>query len=342
MTTPGTTQEQVGLQAHAFELDAVFDTNAIRSIGQLPMHEFRALRRLARSAGLKTAWLEETFGELMVTNLNRKEGCTDAALLEIQTAMSRFDQLAHGVLCRGVNTLVRGCIYNLAQAPAPDPDPDDRRRDWRVIIDGFLRLRSAEDIKFGKDTDVYSQFRLRNTGEMCRVNVPSAFVPFAEVKIASWRERLISEGRLNVLEKDAAILEDWERWAVATGDQLGIPREIIKRAFWVEAEGRLTRRPADDVLNTPFAWRIVPWNVYAAWRVSGKKSRVKENDGRDIALSTYLSVAGRLVTDDHDLLVLLREIVGDKRRIVSLDEFRTLLRAQAAADVEPYQHPAGS
>lgn len=141
------------------------------------------------TVGLRTAWLEETLGELMVTNLNRKGGCTDAAIYDSQVAMWRFDQLSGGKLCPGVNTLVRRSIYALAGTAPPAPDPDDRGAGWRQTMDDFMQVRSTEDLRIVKGPPLYSEFRSPRGKGTCQVFVPQGFVPFMADKVTSWRER---------------------------------------------------------------------------------------------------------------------------------------------------------
>ncbi len=70
-----------------------------------------------------------------------------------------------------------------------------------------------------------------------------------------------------------------------------------------------------------FAYGAAAWLTYIEKRATGSKSRVKENDSRDLAVSCYLSDAERVVVCDKDLAKLLKAILKAEARVVSFPEF---------------------
>lgn len=317
------------LKAHPYELDAIFDTCAIRHIGDLEKHEFRKLRRHATRAGLRTAWLGENLGELMVSNLRRKSGITTEDLRQIQVAAARFDQLCRGSMCASINTLVRRSIYKLAGADPPDPDPDDRGEGWLKNLAGFLLLQSASDIQFGADPNPYCVFGIPGTNIQASISLPAPFIPQATKTIEYFKDLLRGVGAPDALNEDKEVMHFWDRWVEATGVQLAIPGEVLERAFYVKADGARKRRPYQEVQRTAFALRLAPHHTYLARRISDRQPGLHKNDGTDVALAAYLSCAGRLVSDDVALVDFLHEVLDSRYTVVSLPEFRELLEREA-------------
>jgi hypothetical protein len=125
-------------------LDFVFDTNAARALGRVPEDRWVAVRTAWKRHGLTTAWNPHILGELMASNLARKTGLDAPSIREIQTSVSRMNDLAEGKIEPSDSDLIRQALFDLAGEAAPPPGTPTET--WRTAIELFLGISRPEQV----------------------------------------------------------------------------------------------------------------------------------------------------------------------------------------------------
>jgi hypothetical protein len=280
----------------------VFDTNAVRSLASLPEATWSGLRVAWMRAGLRTAWAPPTVVEIAGTNLVRQSGLDSIGLSDVQRAVSRFDDLAHGEI--GVDELVRRSFYELADMPVPPSPVADHTHAWRDILDALVSATSPDQVVVSHENGKLTvRIVPRDVESGWEVVIPSGFERFVRARVAAMAARTDDATTL-----EQRVARDLPLWGITLGERFGVPRDIVLAALSPARKERLFR--------SPFAMRAVCEIAYDFDRLPGGKSRVVPNDQIDLALTTYLFDNRTFVTDDRPLVALLRGICADQRRIV--------------------------
>ena len=301
-----------------FPFDFIFDANAVRALARLERRDWRRLESRWNDLHLRAAWTPNSLAEVMGTNLRRRQ-LMYRDLKDLQLAVRRFDDLARGEVLPPDDYMVKGSIYVLAGREPPvhvDPDPG-----WRSVIEAFLRLRTPSQVVF-PEADGSIRVRLKDDRGTRGVEIviPRQFAEFARRKTAAMRKRRGYTRPVPRARLVDDLMDDLPHWLVDVSRRLSIPQSVVRAAF----ENR------DEILGSAFGVRMITENVYYHHRATGYMSRVKETDAQDIALSTYLSEAWGLVTDDGALQRLLQEVLQDERRVLNFATFARIVEGTKA------------
>ena len=296
--------------------DYVLDTNAVRSLGELSDGEWRVVREAWTTRGCTTAWVPHVLGELLATNLARKEALDNAGLRAVQLAVRRMDALARGLIWDTPEDLIRRSIYALAEEPVPASTTP--RVQWREAIGLFLNAKSPQQIATTRtDTAVRAIIKDASLREGIEVVSPLGFENHVRKKVAAMASRLGHSGPVARSQLIEDVIGDVPKVLAAMGSSLRVPAAVLRRAL--DARGLL--------LGAPFGYRVLSETVYYHHRATRRKAKIRQNDAADLAVATYLACAGVLVTDDGDLARLLRDVVRSRAAICSFHDWCETLKS---------------
>lgn len=167
---------------------------------------------------------------------------------------------------------------------------------------------------------------LRTKDGVCGLAVDTTFVQSATKGIDFWRKKLT----LRPNASDEAIIESIipsiHDQVIALGRKLVIPESIL-------TQPKEKNRGA-EFLEAGFTLCAILQTWYCIERaIRRKPGKPRENDGRDLLIGTYLSVAERIVTDDDGFTKLLRHIIREPKRIVTFAEFMDHVEVRAGSSV---------
>jgi hypothetical protein len=303
------------------EFDFIFDTNAVRSLGELPDNEWEAFVEGWDRLQLSTYWIPVVLAEVVGTNLSRKAGLKDEDVAAAVKAVRRFDILAERRIQHDPTEVMRRSIYALLnEIPPPSSEPD-RRTEWRAVLDNFLdNIKSAKQIKTQKAAvELGVLHDGLTTPDVFEVVMPTDFSNSAQENVEAWKEILRGKAKVSDHDRINDLFQLFPVWAVNFARNNNIPMQTIKCVFRED--------PPIRFIKSAFALRAITEHWYYHLRASGEKSSIKENDGRDLALSTYLGIAWALVSDDGDLRGLLKQVLADERCLFSFADLKSLCMA---------------
>lgn len=289
------------------QLFCVFDTNALRRLGALESSGWVEVLAAWRDRDLRTGWVPWVLAELTVTNM-RQRNLTTKALQDMQSIVRRHDELCGRRILPDPYLLMWDSIWELAgrtAEPYPDADLTETRRRY---LDAFLALESPEQVEVpeGEPHNLVIHNLDGNSG--WDHDFPTTFENSAREAIGRLQGEL-DEGLHDSLV-DAAV-SYFIKWLAYTLGTLNVPEDVVR-----SATERATLR---DFLSSPFLAGAIE-GYYMAERACGDATHVEENDGRDIAVASYLCIAGIVVTNDRRFTGLLNRIFLEPRRVRSFED----------------------
>jgi hypothetical protein len=296
-----------------FEHDFVFDTNTVRALGDLTTREWIGVYESCQVQGLVAGWAPWVILELTGTNLRRKR-LTEEDLRDLIVAAHRYDQLCDKRIVPEPYQLMWTSIHELAEVAIPPFPVSQDAGDLRDRLELFVSLKSTEQVCAGEGSDRDVILKRSDLRRGWGITIPDDFVDYAMRKIEVLRAGPACQSGAS--RHDVA----WEYfidWLAYTTNAMGVPMSVRQA---VVDKGRATD---DHILMSPFlAGLIEGW--YMAERALGLASAVRENDGADIAIASYLSVSALLITDDGRLRHLASGLVDERERgrIKTFREFR--------------------
>lgn len=300
------------------EAHLVFDTNAVRALTQLSPDRWNAFLVACRKHGVVAAWIPWVISEVTGSNLIRRD-LTQEDLADLQHAVRRYDSLCSGRILPAPSLLMWRRVHEIAGVTPPEPPWPHTTAPERHRLDRFLCLSSPDGVSVTEDKDGTWVSLKRNAGDSeCSTKIPVGFVATAESWIEILRSHLREHGETTRTQLAWAY---FDRWLPHVLRSLDVPEDV--------ADAALKHATAEDLAAGAFGGGLVEgW--YIAGRALGLVSKVSENDARDIAITSYMSVAGRLVTRDRKLSHLLRELLIDPSRVWP---FEAVLELSEQADL---------
>jgi hypothetical protein len=297
-------------------LTAVFDTNAIRSLGELEDDKWKAFLASWRAQKLTTAWVPWTISEVAGSNLARKNGLKRADLAEVVRAVQRFDKLARGRVLADSNEIVRRALYSLAGVPVPPSDrADQEQKHGRRVIDVAKRLASTDQVAIEDKngcTSIVLKKKNLNTGVSIKFDY-SDFEDGAKSRLEFWRKHTKCSHGAHVDERVREIihfLPDFTK-AAALAPSIDVPLDIASRAVMA----------GKHLLDSALGYRCIIESWYFHLRATGDKSSIEKNDIGDISIASYMALALRLVSDDRNLRKLLHDVLANPDQVIGLEDF---------------------
>lgn len=246
--------------------------------------------------------------EAIGTNLYRKKAVTFDDIRAIQVAVARYDKLCLQEFLPAHDQWFFHDIYRLSNTADVPYLGRDNSRTLQKGLELFLTVRSKFQIEFVSDQNEDILEIIYKTPDLSSgwsITIPLRFTDFAFGNISALVEQN-SESNESTIQLSLAT---FCRWVTATGKRLSIPDEIVAGAL-----------KNTDILTSAALAGLLECHYYAQ-RAHGAKSRVRENDGRDIAIGGYAGLSTLIVTDDGPLIRLLQGVLGDPRRAIGFDAF---------------------
>lgn len=287
----------------------VFDTNAVRALGELGARPWSEFLSSWREAGLRTAWVPPVVVEIAGTNLSRKNGLAAKGLQEVQAAARRFDLLAGREIEPDADALVRRSFYEVAGVPVPAPMITGHGAAWRAILDALQAAASPSEVVTTSESDGARSIGIRPPGTASGWNIviPPGFEAFVRQRVAATTQRVQKSRGPASLERDVA--EVLPLWGVTLGERFGVPEEVVQAALDPARKAKL--------FCSSFAVRAACEIAYDHERLPRGRSRVQDpNDQLDLALTTYLFGGRSVITNDGHLRRVLYSVLADRRRVV--------------------------
>jgi hypothetical protein len=289
------------------QLFCVFDTNAARRLGPLSEEDWQALLTSWRSRHHRAAWVPWVLAELTGTNMRRRN-LTPQDLRLMQSATSRHDALCSREILPDPYRLMWDAIWRLAGV-APRPYPlEDLTQARRRYLDAFLAARSPDQVEIPPGVPYNLVLRTPDRNRGWELIIPATFERTARAAVDRLRSEF--EEGTHASRVDAAF-SYFMKWLAYTLRAIQLPGQVVQRA--------LANTTLMDLLSSPFVGGAVE-GYYMAKRACGDVSRISENDGRDIAVASYLCVSELVVTDDADFARLLNEIFLQPNRVCSFND----------------------
>lgn len=288
----------------------VFDTNAVRALGEFDDRTWAAFASAWDRAGLRTAWAPPVVIEIAGTNLVRKRGLDVPGLRELQRAVRRYDRLSRRALEPDADELVRRSFYELAGVAVPAAPPGVQGPAWREILDTLLRASSPAEVLSTCDPDGTRRIGIRRPGATSgwEIVIPPGFGSFVRERVAATASRVSKPRAGDALERDAATV--LRRWGATLGRRLGVSEEVVAAA--------LHPSRGQELFRSPFAVRAVCEIAYDHERLPGRRTKIDDpNDQLDLALTTYLFDNRSVITDDRRLRERLLRVLQDPARMLA-------------------------
>lgn len=306
------------LDRSAFEVDAALDSNAVRYLAGLDVKEWGALRIAVRELGLSFAWIPWVIQEVVGTNLVRRN-LTDADVCELVHAVRRYDSLCERRILSNAPKLMWDAFHEIAGVEAPAPGPPDGQAEHRRWIDRFLCVSRADQIRIEETPERAVVVTLHDDDRPWGLPLQTGFVSSAEKGVERLKELLAGRPTMTRMDLAVAYFNDWLPTIVASSLKVG---DEAVRAF------RETWDP-DRTIRTSFCGGLIEgW--YVAGRALGLAKSITENDGRDIAIGSYMSTVAVLVTDDGGFRETMKGLLFDRRRVIGAGELIDDVGASAA------------
>jgi hypothetical protein len=298
--------------------DFLFDSNSVRDCARRfkSEHEWSMLWKAWKTGGYTSAWIPWTIGEVVGTNLMRKDPpITSEFCAETALAVQRFDRIASRLVLPDPSTFIK---WSMRAFVGYDPMLPVGEIEHRASIKAAKRLRNPDQVKVTMGADNIHTVEIYDDqlGLWAGQRLPLTFATHTSDRIERWKERLQKAGRfrddLTHEEILNAIGEHILPTVVGLGRDVGVP-DYILRAY--------KDKTRSELVGTPFIYSAVAQDWDCIQRSLGRKpGRVQETLGRDLVIALYIPLAKWFVVSDVDYRKLLQKVYPVDN-LITFEEF---------------------
>jgi hypothetical protein len=304
----------------------VFDTSAVRDIGDFEEPKWSAFRARWLKDKLSTSWIPIVVSEVLGTNLiGAKESGDPKALAVIVRSVKRFDFLAKTRVLPHMKDLVRAAFYRFAGRSAPPEIFGSYTAQFQELVKLGKKVEDFREVSVKKisDTKLKVGLQVPHTREVLGVNIDLIFGPHVDEEVLKWKARLNGATFKDDKQVDRILAEHMPGMLKGLGTQNGVPPDVLAKLD----DPALISDPKqlDQMFGTCFAYTAIVQQRYYVERALGKLiGDVEENTGRDLMVATYLSCGARLVVQDKRARNYLKRFTAESSVISTtalLEEF---------------------
>ncbi|MBL8739268.1 MAG: hypothetical protein JNL12_22765 [Planctomycetes bacterium] len=292
--------------AHTFlDLSHSFDSNAVRDLGELPEPDWQQFLTAWRNRQYATAWIPAVAREVAGRNLLFALIASPARdIRPIVTAVRRFDDLSRGLMMPPWESQFRYSVFEYAGDPrAVQQLVDDVAA--RKLLDAVTTIQSASDIAVTRTSD--SSFVLAlNTGAVVSKHAfDFSFTDHATQALPIFARMVQLPENATPQEIRQSVWEIVPHLVVGYARDFNVPEDVLTRL--AEKWDASDQHP--DAFFTYSVFLECWFKIQFAKGMLTR--RIRESDGQDLRIASYLSHSRTLVTSDNRLRVMLENITRD-------------------------------
>lgn len=292
--------------AHTFlNLTHSFDSNAVRDLGELPEPAWNEFLGTWRSRQYATAWIPAVAREVAGTNLLvalRSSPARDIG--SIVRAVRRFDEVTRGLMMPPWESQFRYSVYEYVGDPrAVEQLADDDHT--RKLLDAVTGVQSASEVAISRGSEASFVLAFRTRTIVSEHTLNFSFEDHAANAIPIFAKMVQLPENATAQEIRQSVWRIAPHLVVGYARDFGIPEDVLRRV--AEKWDASDQHP--DAFFTYSVFLECWFKIRFAKGMLTR--RIRESDGQDLRIASYLSHSRTLVTSDNKLRILLEGITKD-------------------------------